>query len=156
MARHKKHQAGEDTDPGLDVSSLIDVCFLLLIYFIVTSTIKPRESDLLMALPGASTESGEAPEIDPMLIWVEGTGTVYVGEGAARQHMDSDMAVRDLPLLSEQLGLYSSAANAANETPLVQIHVVDEAEQQRVIDVLNALAKFEITSVTFTNLSPQE
>jgi hypothetical protein len=33
MARHKKIQAPEEDEPGLDISSLIDVCFLLLIYF---------------------------------------------------------------------------------------------------------------------------
>ena len=38
MARHRKYEAAEEADPQLDISSLIDVCFLLLIYFIVTST----------------------------------------------------------------------------------------------------------------------
>ena len=51
MARHRKYEAEEESDPALDISSLIDVCFLLLIYFLVTSTITPRETDLGMALP---------------------------------------------------------------------------------------------------------
>ena len=36
----------------VDVSSLIDVCFLLLVFFMVTVTIAPRESDLELKLPG--------------------------------------------------------------------------------------------------------
>lgn len=44
MARHKKLEPIEDEDPKLDISSLIDVCFLLLIYFIVaTSLIQERK-----------------------------------------------------------------------------------------------------------------
>ena len=51
MARHKKLETVEDEDPTLDISSLIDVCFLLLIYFIVaTSLIQERKLD--MSMPG--------------------------------------------------------------------------------------------------------
>lgn len=53
MARHKKLETVEDEDPKLDISSLIDVCFLLLIYFIVaTSLIQERKLD--MSMPGQS------------------------------------------------------------------------------------------------------
>jgi biopolymer transport protein ExbD len=151
MARHRKYEAEEDADPGLDISSLIDVCFLLLIYFIVTSTITPRESDLGMALPAANP-SQEQPEIEPLFIKIEPGGAIYSGVGASQQPMDSDSTVRDLPLLKSQLDLYSSAAKAANTKPLVQIWADGEATQQRVIDVLNALAGAGITTVTFTDL----
>ena len=39
MARHKKLEMVEDEDPKLDISSLIDVCFLLLIYFLVATSL---------------------------------------------------------------------------------------------------------------------
>ncbi|MDP3849590.1 MAG: biopolymer transporter ExbD [Luteolibacter sp.] len=151
MARHRKYEAAEESDPALDISSLIDVCFLLLIYFIVTSTITPRESDLGMALPAANPSS-EQPEIEPMFIRIEGNGAVYTGAGASQQAMDSDLSVRELPLLRGQLDMYASAARAANSKPLVQIYADGDATQQRVIDVLNALAGVNINSVTFTDL----
>lgn len=151
MARHKKYQAAEETDPALDISSLIDVCFLLLIYFIVTSTITPRESDLGMALPAANPSS-EQPEIEPLFIRIEASGAIFTGTGASQQAMDSDMSVREMPLLKGQLDMYASAARAANSKPLVQIYADGSATQQRVIDVLNALAGVNITSVTFTDL----
>ena len=62
MARHKKFQVEQEPEPELDISSLIDVCFLLLIYFLVTSTITPRETDLGMSLPAANP-SNEQPKI---------------------------------------------------------------------------------------------
>ncbi len=49
--RRKRNVHVNDDEPALDISSLIDVCFLLLIYFIVTSTMQPREQDLPMTLP---------------------------------------------------------------------------------------------------------
>lgn len=151
MARHRKYEAEEASDPALDISSLIDVCFLLLIYFIVTSTIAPRETDLGMSLPAANP-STEQPEIEPLFIKIEPSGAIYTGVGASQQAMDSDPSVRDLPLLRSQLDIYSSAAKAANTKPLVQVWADGEATQQRVIDVLNALAGAEINTVTFTDL----
>ena len=151
MARHRKYEAEQEADPALDISSLIDVCFLLLIYFIVTSTITPRESDLGMSLPAANP-STEQPEIEPLFIKIDPGGAIFSGVGTSQQPMDSDPTVRDLPLLKSQLDLYSSAAKAANTKPLVQVWADGEATQQRVIDVLNALAGAGINTVTFTDL----
>ncbi len=151
MARHRKYEAEGAADPALDMSSLIDVCFLLLIYFLVTSTIAPRETDLGMALP-AATPSSEQPEIEPFFIKIEASGAIFTGVGASQQPMDADMSVRELPLLRGQLDVYASAARAASSKPLVQIYADGAATQQRVIDVLNALAGVSISSVTFTDL----
>jgi biopolymer transport protein ExbD len=152
MARHKKYDAMEASDPALDISSLIDVCFLLLIYFIVTSSITRRESDLGMALPAANPSSAEQPDIDPLYIRIEANGAIFTGLGADQLAMDADTSVRELPLLLAQLDMYANAARAADATPLVQIHADDDATQQRVIDVLNALAAVKINTVTFTDL----
>ncbi len=151
MARHKNSKADAEPDPELDISSLIDVCFLLLIYFIVTSTITPRETDLAMALPAAAP-STEQPKIEPMFIRVDAAGIIYTGVGAGQQQLDSDASVRIVPLLDSQLDLYAAAARSAGSNPLVQVYVDPGAKQQRVIDVLNSLAGAKITSVTFTDL----
>lgn len=151
MARHKRRDKEAESDPELDISSLIDVCFLLLIYFLVTSTIVPREQDLGMSLPAANP-STEQPKIEPMFIRVDAAGVIYTGVGAGQQQLDQDASVREVPLLDSQLDLYSAAARSAGSNPLVQVFVDPGATQQRVIDVLNALAGASITSVTFTDL----
>lgn len=149
MARHKRQKKEPDESPALDISSMVDVCFLLLIYFLVTSTIMPRESDLGLALPGPSTP-GEPPKIEPMLIHIDDTGAIF--EGPERQPMDMDPSSRELPLLGAELKFYKDAVDAAGANPLVQIYASEEASHQRVIDVLNALAGVKINSVTFTDL----
>ncbi len=152
MARHKKYQAiSSNAFNGFDISSLIDVCFLLLIYFIVTSTIIPRESDLGMAVPTDPDGKTVFQMNEPMLIKVDASGAIFVGENESLLAADSDMAVRDLPLLSSHLEMFTSAASASGKVPLVQLSVDPDTQQQRVMDVLNALAKFEIKSVTFTD-----
>jgi biopolymer transport protein ExbD len=150
MARHKTILAEADSEPQLDVSSLIDVCFLLLIYFLVTMTITPRESDLPLALP--SRNPAPSSPIEPMFIRVDAAGAVFTGTGVGERPMDHDTASREMPLLASHLKLYKDAANSAGEKPLVQIWVDPGATQQRVIDVLNALAAAGIADVTFTDL----
>jgi biopolymer transport protein ExbD len=151
MARHKKYSHENTADPELDISSLIDVCFLLLIYFIVTSSVTIRESDLGMSLPAANP-SNEQPKIEPMFIRVDAAGVIYTGVGVGQQQLDQDASVREVPLLDSQLDLYAAAARSAGSTPLVQVLVDPGSTQQRVIDVLNSLAGAGISSVTFTDL----
>ncbi|MGD1978945.1 MAG: biopolymer transporter ExbD [Akkermansiaceae bacterium] len=156
MARHKKMEPPEVDEPGLDISSLIDVCFLLLIYFLVTTQIVKKEQELSTALP-AVAPSDTPPELAPMLIIVEANGSVSIkNESGALELQDSDTSSRDLPNLSKRLGLHKSAADISGSKALVQIKVDGDTEQQRVTDVLNALAGAKITEITFTDLLDPE
>lgn len=151
MARHKSHEALIDAGPALEIASLIDICFLLLIYFLVTCTIVPRERDLGLKLPtGPDIES--ASVIDPVLIRIEASGEVFAGLDASRQVLDSDPDLRELPLLRSHLQMITAASRAAGSLPTVKIDADDGASQQRVIDVLNALNASGIRSVAFTDL----
>lgn len=152
MARHRKYQSAEEANPALDISSLIDVCFLLLIYFLVATTIQKKEVDVPLALPSSAPSDAEMPDIDPLFIKVDANGAVYAGAGSSAQLLDTDTSVRILPLLSQQLNLYVTGANSGGKKPLVQMWVDGAANQQRVIDVLNALVGAGISSVTFTDL----
>lgn len=151
MARHNRAESPEEDAPKLDISSLIDATFLLLIYFLVTTTIQPREQDVQMTLP-ASAPTEAPPEIEPRLIKIDASGAIFSGTGASQLPMDSDADVRELPMLTSELRAYKEAADSTNSEPLVQIFADGGASQQRVIDVLNALAGVKITKVTFTDL----
>ena len=151
MARRKQGLVPEDDEPELDISSLIDVCFLLLIYFMVTATIQPRESDLGMTLP-SQAPSDIPPEIAPMLIEILENGSIKVNKEELLDLVTSGKK-RNLPLLEQRLQIYKDGATAANTDPLVQVAVRGEAPQQSVIDVLNALVGLQIDKVTFTDFS---
>jgi len=150
MAKKNKGSVYDDDLPGLDISSLIDVCFLLLIYFIVTTTIQASEQDVAMKLPSAGGV-GES-EIVPMLIKIDSGGVIFTGAGNSREQLDSDPDDRDVPILSQRVEMYKVAADAAGSDPVVQMAIDGDATQQRVLDCLNVLAREEIGTVTFTDL----
>lgn len=151
MARKKVSDNLEDDEPGLDISSLIDVCFLLLIYFLVTTTIQPREQDLRMALPAAAP-SETPPVLEPMFIKIEKSGQIFVNAGPESQIVESETNNRTLVELRSRLDSLAAAAEAGGQQPIVQIWADGESQQQRIIDVLNCLASVNISKVTFTDL----
>jgi biopolymer transport protein ExbD len=152
MARNKIIILENEGDTTFDISSLIDVCFLLLIYFIVTSTITPRESDLGLALPNPEPAIPIQPPIPPMVLRINDQGAVIAGHSDAEQALDTDIDSRDLPLLLMQLDLYKTAAISSGDIPKVILEVDENVRQQRTIDVLNALAAAGISSVAFNEL----
>ncbi len=144
----------EDDEPALDISSLIDVCFLLLIYFLVTSTIQPREQDLPMTLP--SSQMSDAPlDIEPMLIAVKKTGSGFQIVVNKTDMLDNAVSGerRELPRLSESLTTYSNLARSNDTQPLVQLFIDPLVEQQTAMDVLNCLKGANINSVTFSQVA---
>ncbi|MFT5409512.1 MAG: biopolymer transport protein ExbD, partial [Verrucomicrobiales bacterium] len=79
MARRSRINLDDDEDPELDISSLIDVSFLLLIYFIVTSTLQKRETDLSITLPSTVPTDSTDP-VDPLAIKIAMDGTITVDD----------------------------------------------------------------------------
>ncbi|MGD9749333.1 MAG: ExbD/TolR family protein, partial [Verrucomicrobiales bacterium] len=122
------------------------VSFLLLIYFLVTSTIDPKETDLGMKLP--TTQSSEATQVkvDQMTIQVSAEGNVVLND----EPLETDATKRDLPLLNERLKQYVDAAKLSQSDPLVVVAADDASKGQRFIDVLNSIAKAGIKNVTIT------
>ena len=151
MARRKKQLAAEIDEPGLDISSLIDVCFLLLIYFLVTSQIVQKEVEISSSLPSTQL-SGDPPEMAPMLILLESSGNVSLQDETGNVELiNSDPDARDLPNLESRLQIHKANADIQGQKAVVQIRVDPVTVQQRVIDVMNALAFAKIKEITFTD-----
>lgn len=139
MAKKKRYEPEQVEDPALDISSLIDVSFLLLIYFLVTSTLEPRESDLSMEMP---TDSGKASsiQIDPLKIRLTAAGQISI----------ADQIMADDAQMEAELDRYKQLTDATNKKPLVIVTSDDAAKQQRFIDLMNGLAKVGINTITLS------
>ena len=139
--------------PNIDVSSLIDVCFLLLIYFIITSTIAEQESDLMIQLP---TPSGFSPEyIEPMQFHITKDGAISQIDPLSHAHQqltqsgNTDFSHRtpeDMTRFSHHLKTYSQLAG---ENAMVVINTEPETPAQYVIDFLNTTSAYNIQKIVF-------
>ncbi|MCK5528939.1 MAG: biopolymer transporter ExbD [Kiritimatiellae bacterium] len=132
--------------PELDVSALIDMVFLLLVFFMVTASLVKSEGDLSIKLPGIVQQAVTVDMPDEQIIEVHATGRVNLN-GLAFGTMDSNA----LPDLVAILMRYKMASDASHNKAMVTIWAEDEAKHQRVIDVMNACAFAGIENVTFTS-----
>jgi biopolymer transport protein ExbD len=127
-------------DPMLDISPLIDLSFLLLIYFLVTSTLEPVESDLGMTMPGGMERTTRQFDFDIMELEVNDDGHIV----ANGEVLDTASELREVPLLLDRLKTYAASARLTNSEPRVRLTAADGSKGQRFIDVINALADKEV------------
>lgn len=149
MARKSVYRGEPEEEPELDISSLIDVSFLLLIYFLVTSTLQPKEVDLGIQLP-ADNPSSNPVKLEPLTIKIDKEGAIFVGE----QAVEAAGSAPEVPALVSNVTRYAEICRSTETEPVVVVAADDEAKQQRFIDVVNALASAQIKSVTLTGFRP--
>ena len=71
-----KFRTRERRESGVDLTSLIDVVFMLLIFFMVTTTFS-KNAELKIALPTASNTAAATPE-DKLELVIDGQGRYYI------------------------------------------------------------------------------
>ena len=103
--------------------------------------------DFELELPAADPRE-QQPGMAPLMIKIDQEGTVLAIVGERLEKLDE---AGEIERLDARLALYVGAARAGKAEPLVQIVVDGKADHERVIEVLNALARHEINAVTFVD-----
>ena len=132
----------KDQDPELDISSLIDVSFLLLIFFLVTSSLIKREGELGLNLPGEGTGD---PDV-ALDITIAGDGRIDVGGQELAGPSDGTKAGR-IEEVRQHLKTHKELTGLYGDTAMVSLSASDEACTQRFVDVLNALDSAGIENI---------
>lgn len=124
---------GEKMKLGQSTASLIDVVFLLLIYFMVTASLIKREGDLGFLIPVGDIGHVEDIPVE-VLIELHESGVIVL-EGQRFSATD-----RTLPeLVNQVMGLRQIAATQKSEF-YVNIKPDPDALHYRIVDVMDACA----------------
>lgn len=126
-------------EPDLNVTPLIDVVFLLLIFFMVTTTFR-KEGQFDLELPEASN-AGQSIEQETITIDIDAAGFYTVDQ---RRLPD-----RRLPTLNAALGGVLKTlgdTGAANTIPLL-IRADGKTPHQAVVKVLDAASQLGLSNV---------
>ena len=128
----------------LQITPLIDVVFLLLIYFMVTASLIKKEADLAFMLP-AKVETAE-PIMLPIEVLIEVTemGDIMI-EG-----MIFGQGTSNLDDLIGQLSQYRQAADSSGSELIVNILPDDKALHARIIKVMDACAAARVKNMSFS------
>lgn len=145
MKPFNNSQLHNPNDEEVSMSPLIDAVFLLLIYFMVTTTLLRSEADLAIRLPSkiATSEAMDMP--DEQIIEINADGEVILN-GVSYSTEPSQAPGSLLALLVR----FREAAEAARTDAMITISADDSAKQGRVIEVLDICAAARIKNVTFS------
>ena len=127
----------------VDLTPMIDIVFLLLIYFMVTSTIVKEEADLGVKLPSSMAAPPDTPLPEQHFIDILRDGTVLLN-GTPTDNPGNPQ----LPNLTKTLAQLKASSQRAGLQTLVVIQPDPETYQQSVVHVLNALKEVGIDSVS--------
>lgn len=128
----------------IDMTPMIDCTFLLLVFFMVGSTLHRQEADISFALPGVAEQSDSLEIPDEQIIEIRSDGAVVLND---LQYDDPQSTA--LPELIEMLERFRATAEANKVEAMLTIAPAPDVKQQRVVDVLNACSVAKIKNVTF-------
>lgn len=142
----KKHLETEAVNMGFQIAPMIDVVFVIMLFFMVMASNVKVERELKTSLPGITTAAAAQEDMpDEIIIKIAEDDTVVMNE----EEFDGAQDTK-LPLLTNNLIRLKKDADARGSKVLVTLQTEEQAKYKRIIDVMNALAKAKIANVTFT------
>ena len=129
---------------GVPIAPMIDVVFLLLIYFMVASTLEQQEADLSFKLPG-SVEQDEPLDLpDEQIIAIREDGQVMVND----YPYDSPELER-YQELAAMLTRFREASTANKVEAIVTISPAESVPHAQIVKVMDACSLAGIEAVNF-------
>lgn len=134
-----------DGDIGFQIAPMIDVVFVIMLFFMVMAGSVKVEKELNSQLPGNAETSGATEFVDEQVITITEAGEVSLNDEPLS--IPGDQAMERLKATLTRL---KEASDQAKSPTLVTVVSEPAAKYSRTIDVLDALAVAGITNVTFT------
>lgn len=140
----------QNADLGFQIAPMIDVVFVILIFFMALAAQIKVEQILQSKLPGVAVASKSTEFVDEQIIAIDADGEVTLND----ENYDSARS-RDLPQLKATLIRLKTSSDAAKSKVVVTLISDPDAPYYRTIDVLDALSAAGISNVTFTTDADQ-
>lgn len=137
-----KLRPGNRAEPEINLTSLIDVVLLLLVFFMVTTSFV-RESDLTIRLPEVADSVGQPMETPELEVTVTAKGAYFVNGRALVDRRASTLRAAILKLTSGQ------------EFVRVSITADAEASHQSVVTAMDVAGKLGFTDISIATIATQ-
>lgn len=132
---------GEDGDFGFQIAPMVDVVFVLMLFFMACAGQQVIEKELKITLPSGKTSTSSDVKI-PTFVDLNSTGEVSINGTSYDNRSD-----RDLPQLRQKL---ISIVEPSPEDPVI-IRPQADTRHERVVDVLNACAAANVKNLSFAS-----
>jgi len=131
----------EDGDIGFQIAPMVDVVFVLMLFFMASAGSQITENELNISLPSGASASKETTTKTPIIIDISPDGQVVANNQSFGTPADKQLlTLRDWLKATQGFG---------GEDPVI-IRPNSETKHERIIDVLNACAAAGIKNLTFS------
>lgn len=151
MKRHNKKRGGSEVHLGFQIAPMVDVVFVIMLFFMVLAGSVKVENAHNTKLPGTEETANAVSMPDEIAIRIEDDGQVYLNEDP----LDTPEN-KALPELARNLIDLKTSSDASKSEVLVTIYANEQAKYERVVNVLDALSQARIANVTFQAGAPEE
>ena len=131
----------EDGDIGFQIAPMVDVVFVLMLFFMASAGMQVAEKELSINLPsGVSSKTSDTPPT-PIIVTIAADGTVEING----ESFD--------PITSADLGgtrdKFKELMSFGTKDPVI-IQPAPEARQEQIVKVLNAAAAAGVQNLSFS------
>ena len=135
----------KDGDLGFQIAPMIDVVFVIMLFFMVMAGSVKVERELNSQLPGNAETSKATDFVDEQVVTISEAGEIALNDEPLSPVGDTQMT-----RLKDTLSRLKQAGDQAKTPTLVTVVSEPNAKYARTVDVLDALAYAGINNVTFT------
>jgi biopolymer transport protein ExbD len=131
----------EEGDIGFQIAPMVDVVFVLMLFFMASAGAQVVEKELAMNLPSGVGKPSDVP-VTPIIVDISGEGAVTVNDQAYGNPDDKELqGLRDF---------FKQAITQFGDKDPVVVRPAPETTHGRVMDVLNAAAAAHVRNLTFS------
>lgn len=131
----------EDGDIGFQIAPMVDVVFVLMLFFMASAGMQVAEKELSINLPsGVSTKQSETPPT-PIIVTIAADGSVEVN-GQSYDETNS-------PDLAGTREKFKELMSFGSKDPVI-VQPAPEARQEQIVKVLNAAAAAGVQNLSFS------
>lgn len=133
----------EDGDPGFQIAPMVDVVFVLLLFFMASAGSQVIEKELNISLPsGRSASAAGGVPSTPIIIDILPDGKVQMNNRVYAM-------AEDRQLLELRTWLKETIAKFGDKDPVI-LRPDPMSKHERVMDVLNAASASGVTKLSFS------
>ncbi len=149
MSGRRKKKSSSEVNLGFQIAPMIDVVFVIMLYFMVMAGAVQVENAHNTKLPGTVAAETDTLMPDEISVRIEDDGQIYLNDDPLDTPDD-----KLLPELASNLKQLRDSSEASKSKVLVTIYANELSRYERTIDVLDALSRAQLSDVTFQAGSP--
>lgn len=134
MRAHLEH----DESTEFQITPMVDVIFILILFFMCSAGSSKVENELSLQLPGRLQQGKPMKMVDEQIIEIESGGQIILNN-----------LRMDTKTLGATLRRYKAMADDTKTITMVSVMTAKDTKYERIIDVLDECALAKIGSVTF-------